>query len=79
METCEVTCKLCNKDLFEEQKKQTSRTVSSFHSDLFELTVELGGVYTTMILMNTVTLVFVFTEEMQRLHEVVFGRLISGS
>ena len=36
-----MTCKLCNKDLFEEQKKRTSRTVSSIHSDLFELTVEL--------------------------------------
>ena len=41
METCEATCKLCYKDLFEEQKKQTSRTVSSIHLDLFELTVEL--------------------------------------
>ena len=40
---------------------------------------DTGGVYTTTLLMNTVTLVFVFTEEVQRLHEVVFGRLISGS
>ena len=37
----------------------------------------LGGVYTTTLLMNTVTLVFIFTEEVQHLHEVVFGRLIS--
>ena len=39
----------------------------------------LGIVYTTTLLMNTVTLVFVFTEEVQRLHKVVFGRFISGS
>ena len=38
-----------------------------------------GGIYTTTLLMNTVTLVFVFTQEVQRLHEVVFGRLISRS
>ena len=39
----------------------------------------LGSVYTTMFLMNIVTLVFVFNEEIQCLHEVIFGRFISGS
>ena len=34
--------------------------------------MDTGGVYTTMLVMNTVTLVFVFTAEVQHLHEVVF-------
>ena len=32
----------------------------------------LGGIYTTMLLMITVTLVFVFYEKVQHLHEVAF-------
>ena len=36
-----------------------------------------GGVYTMMLLMNIVTLVFVFTEEMQHLPEVIFVILLA--
>ena len=38
-----------------------------------------GGVYTTTLLTNTVTLVFVSTEEVQHLHEVIFQCFINGS
>ena len=46
-------------------------------SSLLQLSMQtpssLGSIYTTMLLMNTVTLVFVFTKEVQRLHKVIFS------